>query len=268
MKKILVYVLFALCAISIGYFVLIIVNSKQHSNQQYYNESDNTTAETNIPKTSNTSTVTDASVTAKLASKTDAEKKEPPSSYDITMEYVSQYPDLPSGCESVSLTMLLNYNGFKITKNELVDNYLIYSYDYVNGFCGDPYSSYVGGGCYAPGMTDTANGYLKSQKSKLTAKNISGTDFDDLFKYIANDKPVMVWTTICLGGCEKGYEGGTYNGEYYAWDYMEHCVVLTGYDKINHTVTVYDPIDGIIKRDYFVFKDIYEQMYKMAIVIE
>ena len=49
---------------------------------------------------------------------------------------------------------------------------------------------------------------------------------------------------------------------------MEHCVVLAGYDLDNKTVTVYDPIDGIVTRDYDTFEEIYNQMYKMAIILE
>lgn len=263
-SKKLTFLIILLCAISVGYFIFIIVNPHgsnkhtEHTVVESTTEAPTTTESPNIIFTENAS-VSDA---------TNSDAITLPPSHEINLEYVSQYPDLPSGCESVSLTMLLNYNGFDITKNELVDNYLIYSYDYVHGFCGDPYSSYVGGGCYAPGMTDTANKYLSSQNSDLIARNLTGKDFDDLLYYVASNKPVMVWTTIGLGYCEKSYEGGYYEGAYYSWDYMEHCVVIAGYDTTNRTLTIYDPIDGIVTRDYDTFKDIYDQMYKMAIVIE
>ncbi|MFR7670840.1 MAG: C39 family peptidase [Collinsella sp.] len=36
----------------------------------------------------------------------------------------SQYPELPTGCESVALTNLLNYYGFGLGKTIIADYYL------------------------------------------------------------------------------------------------------------------------------------------------
>lgn len=190
-----------------------------------------------------------------------------PKSVDLELSIMSQYPDIPAGCESVSLTMLLNYYGYDLDKYEIIDNYLIYSDNYVIGYYGNPYAS-TGGGCYAPGMTDTANSFLSAHGSEYTAVNISGTDFNDLLDYIADGTPVLVWTTIGLGNCSKDYDEVYYNDTVYSWDFMEHCVVLTGYDLTNNTVTVYDPIDGIVTRDKDTFEEIYNEMYKMCIVLE
>lgn len=212
--------------------------------------------------------ITEKSSSNSVATNTNAYEKPFPRKYDISMNHLYQLPELPSGCEAVSLTMLLNYYGYSITKTELVDKYLVYSYDYVTGFCGDPYSSYVGGGCFAPGMVSTANAYLSDVNSTKVAKDITGTDFSELIKYVSEDTPVLVWTTIGLSPSEKSYEATEYNGNTYYWDYMEHCVVLAGYDLDNKTVTVYDPIDGIVTRDYDTFEEIYNQMYKMAIILE
>lgn len=190
-----------------------------------------------------------------------------PTSANLTLSILYQYPELPAGCEAVSLTMLLNYYGYELDKTDIIDNYLIYSDNYVTGYYGNPYAS-TGGGCYAPGMTDTANNFLSQNGSQYTAVNISGTEFDDLLTYIANGTPVLIWTTIGLGSCSKDYDEVYYNDTVYSWDFMEHCVVLTGYDLTNNTVTVYDPIDGIMTRDKDRFEEIYNEMYRMCVVLE
>ena len=39
----------------------------------------------------------------------------------------NQMPDLPNGCEVTSLSMLMNYYGIRVTKNELAQNCLLYT---------------------------------------------------------------------------------------------------------------------------------------------
>lgn len=191
-----------------------------------------------------------------------------PDCFDLELEIISQYPELPAGCESVSLTMILNYLGYDVTKTDLVDNYLVYDGNFVMGYCGNPYSYEVGGGCYAPGMTITANNFLEAQGSKHTAFNITGTDFDELLEYVAQGYPILIWTTINMADSSKGSYNYDEEGNPYAWDYNEHCVVLTGYDFKANSVTVYDPIAGIVYREKDHFQTIYENMNEMAVVIK
>ena len=47
-----------------------------------------------------------------------------PDSYELSIPYVSQYPQLPTGCEITSLTEVLHYLGYYIDKEELARNYL------------------------------------------------------------------------------------------------------------------------------------------------
>lgn len=194
---------------------------------------------------------------------------EMPSAFSLDLEIIYQNPELPAGCESVSLSMLLNYYGYELYKTEIADNYLIYSSSYLTGYYGDPYSS-IGGGCYSPGMTDTANSFLQANGNEYYAENITGTPLEDLFVYISNGTPVLIWTTISMGACSKEYSSAEYlsgDDTPYYWDYMEHCVVLTGYDIDNGTVTVYDPIDGVMTRDREQFEYIYDEMYRMSVVL-
>ncbi len=190
-----------------------------------------------------------------------------PECFDLELEIMSQYPELPAGCESVSLTMILNYLGYDLNKTDIVDDYLVYSGNFVMGYCGDPYSYSTGGGCYAPGMTITANNFLEAQGGKHTAENITGTDFDTLLEYVAQGHPILIWSTINMAYCNKGHYNYDEEGNAYAWDYNEHCVVLTGYDLKANSVTIYDPIAGIVYRDRDDFEVIYHDMDDMAVII-
>ena len=51
---------------------------------------------------------------------------EPASPFDPPAGFrpIIQYPDLPTGCETTSLTMVLNYLGYPVDKLDLADHYL------------------------------------------------------------------------------------------------------------------------------------------------
>ena len=78
----------------------------------------------------------------------------------INVPYISQKDAYPTGCESVSAVMLLNYLGIAISVDEFIRNYLdcrsfemregrLYGPDPRKHFCGSPYSE-ADFGCYAP----------------------------------------------------------------------------------------------------------------------
>ncbi len=184
----------------------------------------------------------------------------------IEMEIVYQHPELPTGCESVALTMLLKYYGFELDKTTIASDYLVYSgSNFAEGYVGNPFS-YGGAGIYSPGLTRTANNYLHEQETTLNAKNITGSSPETLYKYIANDTPVVVWNTIHMAGNVPGYTV-EHNGVEYHWDDCEHCVVLTGYDLERNVVVVNDPVDGIVERDAEMFWERYRNLGSMAIMI-
>lgn len=181
---------------------------------------------------------------------------------------ICQYPELPTGCEVTSLTMVLNYYGINADKCNISDNFLekgdVGSVDFNVAFVGDPRdaSSY---GCYAPVIVNAANLYLEYNQSKLNAKNITGTELEDLFPYIDSEKPVIIWGTQ---DCSEGHYSVTWNvaGEDLTWFTPEHCMVLVGYDDVN--VWVADPIYGDIRNyDIQTLKNSYDSLNKQAILI-
>lgn len=156
---------------------------------------------------------------------------------------------LPTGCETCSATMLLNFYGYKISETTFADKYLVKKpFDYSNGsytgpdpncaFVGTPYSS-NSYGAYAPIMAKCMNKYLSDKSYK--AVNINGKSLEYLSgKYVAQGQPIMVWATINMSPSFKtttwrvNYtdENAKYKlGSYYTWLAGEHCLLLTGYDK-------------------------------------
>lgn len=156
---------------------------------------------------------------------------------------------LPTGCETCSATMLLNFYGYKISETTFADKYLVKKpFGYSNGsytgpdpncaFVGTPYSS-NSYGAYAPIMVKCMNKYLSDKSYK--AVEISGKSLEYLSgKYVAQGQPIMVWATINMSPSFKtttwrvNYtdENAKYKlGSYYTWIAREHCLVMTGYDN-------------------------------------
>ena len=177
-----------------------------------------------------------------------------------------QNPELPTGCESVALTIALNSLGFDLDKTTIADDYLITGTNFASSYVGNPFTSH-GSGIFAPGLTDTANAFLEDQNSSYTAADITGTDFDDLLSYIDEGIPVVLWTTMYMSSVSFTGNNVTYEGKTYRWYNTEHCVVLCGYDRTNGTVLVSDPLSGIVTRDWDAFADIYETAGENAMII-
>ena len=274
MKKVLTVILVLVILVISVIFTIDMMDNKYSKNAQKTDTTASTQSTTEIATTTEfiPETPTDSSEAtteeAGSVDRIDSSDSNFPRSHELDVELINQFPELPAGCEAVSLTMLLNYYGFDLDKEYIIDNYQVFSDNFVLGYCGDPYSPTVGGGCYAPGMTDTANNFLKDKDSTLRAKNITGTEFEELFEYVAAGNPVMVWTTMGMAPSSKGYYQYDNLGNAYAWDNMEHCVVLGGYDLDASTVTIYDPMEGIMTRDLETFKVSYESMYNMSIILK
>ena len=154
---------------------------------------------------------------------------------------------LPTGCETCSAVMLLNYYGYNISETSFADKYLIkrplgYGKYGLEGpdpncaFIGSPYTT-NSFGAYAPVMAKSMNSYLAKKSYK--AVSVSGKSLEYLAgKYIAQGQPVMVWATIYMTASYKtttwrvNYtdENARYKkGSSYTWLANEHCLLLTGY---------------------------------------
>lgn len=185
----------------------------------------------------------------------------------IPMKNIKQRPQLPTGCESVALTMVLKYYHFSLSKTTIARSYLPRSRsNFVSKFWGSPFSS-SGGGIYSPGLTITANKFLKAKKSTLKAYDLTGTSFDKLYDYIDQDIPVIVWNSMYMWN-PRAVRSYKYKGKRWKFYRYEHCVVFCGYNKKNGKVLINDSLSGLVWRKASSFKRIYNKMGKMAIVIK
>lgn len=184
----------------------------------------------------------------------------------LDVDELLQNPELPTGCESVALTIALRYCGFSLDKTEFADHYLSYGSNIMDDYVGDPYT-YYGAGIYPPGLTENANAFLVLRHSGHRAFNTMGTELKDLYKLIDAGFPVVVWTTLYGDSPTMTDYSYTYDGEEYYWFDNEHCVVLCGYDCGEKTVTISDPLNGIVTRDEDVFQEIYDETGRLSMTI-
>ncbi len=186
----------------------------------------------------------------------------------IELSLIYQNPELPSGCESVALTMVLNYYGFGLKKTEVCDKYMIYGDNFMTSFKGNPYVT-KGGAIFAPGLTSVAERVIAAKESSLTAKDVTGTDLDTLIKdYIYRYVPVIIYCTVDYVPVTYYDTVVTYNGEDYKTVRHGHCVVLAGYDEEDGNCIIYDPISGVVKVPKDKLESVFNGFYKMAVVVE
>lgn len=196
-----------------------------------------------------------------------AENYEYPNSFSLDIPFVSQYPELPTGCEITALTTVLNYLGYNVDKLTMADYYLD------KGEMGEvsPYKAFVGNprdedscGAFAPVLVNSATKYLKSQRSYMNVYNITGAEYNELLDYVDDGHPVLVWETMYM---KEPYESCTWNidGENIMWLSREHAMVLIGYTQSTYIMA--DPLRGICEYDKELVETRYKSMGKQAIVI-
>lgn len=201
------------------------------------------------------------------------------SSYQISdFNCVYQNPELPTGCEITAMDMVLQYYGFDIDKVTLAKEYMpTISYgsyrndenvvdksDMNNYFIGDPETvmGYIAG---TGAVQTAANNYLEETDSDLRAYDITGVSLSEIYEYVADDTPVVVWVTIgMVDRTEIKYYYVDYTN-YIEWTYNDHGAILIGYD--DSTVTIADPIDGIVEYDKEQFESVFESRGNMAVIL-
>ena len=167
----------------------------------------------------------------------------------------------PTGCESVSLTMLLKYYGINVSVDDVINRLKKGDLPYYEGgtkyggnpeveFIGSPYSnsSY---GVYEKPIAEVANSF----KSGINIRN--NFPFSEVINIVSSGKPVIVWTSI---GMSLPYISTSWvykpTMETIYWKSNEHAVVIIGTEGEN--VVIADPIGGKIKRYQ---KSLFEDRY-------
>jgi len=169
-----------------------------------------------------------------------------------------QYPDYPTGCESVSLFMLLNYYGLDVTVDQIYDMLPMGAqpYDDENGvrhganpereFVGDPRSEYSYGVFNEP-IAKVAEQF---KPGVVTEK---GATIDTIKAILDTGNPVLAWyVSAPMRDIMYRWNWLDEEGETVYWPGGEHAVVICGYDDTS--LTYRDPNAGttvIIDYDTF-----------------
>ena len=190
-----------------------------------------------------------------------------PGSGGLPISPILQYPELPTGCESVSLTMALDALGLSLDKTTIVDSYLIYDEDNMAaGYNGDPYSE-DGAGVFPPGIVMTANSFLTTQDTSIRAYEATGVTFQKILAYVATGSPVLMWVTMEYDEPWWSEDYYDYGVIVYQWYWNEHCVVIKGYDLEDETITICDPLQGEIVMNLYDIKELYNEIGRLAVVL-
>ncbi len=188
----------------------------------------------------------------------------------IDVKCKMQLPNFPNGCEVVSLTMVLNYLGYDVTTDTLIDDHLpkgVFSTDGDNPFykyLGDPRS--LGVGCYAPCIVNCANNYFTSIGEFVPVTDVSGRGFEIYKKYISEGTPVIFWGTTYMD-CDPEVFGvvSTAAGDI-IWRNHSHCFVMIGYTERSYIFC--DPLRGIVEYPKEDVENSHDLVYEQACIIQ
>ncbi len=160
---------------------------------------------------------------------------------------INQYPKYPTGCESVALTILLNYYGVNISADDVInklkkeplpyeENGITYGGNPDIGFIGNPYNA-DSFGVYNRPIADVANMF----KEGVIVRN--NVPLSEVLELVNIGRPVIVWTSMNLA---LPYVSRTWiykpTGATIEWKAQEHAVVIIGYN--NDNVIISDPLRG------------------------
>ena len=192
----------------------------------------------------------------------------------IQVPYIDQSVKYPTGCESVSTVMLLQYLGYDISVDKFITDYLemkefekregqLFGADPNLYFCGSPYDK-DSFGCYAPVICKALE---KSIGNDYEIINETDTPIEELIrKYIENDCPVIFWACINMREPIVGPQWKLFDsGETFTWISNEHCMLLVGYDSYGYYFN--DPHEnrGLIRYEKELVENRHAAQYNMAV---
>lgn len=185
----------------------------------------------------------------------------------LDVDNIDQNPELPNGCEITSAAIVLQYLGFSVDKVTLAEEYLPTCVPYWEA---DPEVEFMGNPqdelafyCLPGAIVTAVNAYLEDVGSDYVAQDISGAPAEELYRWVADGTPVLVWTT-------RAFTDPLYNDTFQlpdgSWPYSNsHCLVLTGYDI--DTCYLADPMLEVESVDRETFDDVYTERGQYALVI-
>lgn len=196
----------------------------------------------------------------------------------ISVPYIDQTEKYPTGCESISAVMLLQYLGYAITPEAFIDRCLtkrdfqfrqgrLYGPHPADAFIGSPYNNDKGSyGCYAPCIAAAVERVV-GERYRVRAEQ--GRDIAWLLRYIDRNMPVIFWATLNMEPSSPGitWRLSDREGEF-QWVNHQHCLLLVGYDKEKYYFN--DPWLnlGCIGYDRDLVEQRYREMGAQAVVLE
>lgn len=205
----------------------------------------------------------------------------PESSSISDFAFTGQMPELPTGCEITSLTMVLNYYGYSADKMTMALEYLptlgwtntyygedgnLYGNDIYDYFIGNPQSETDGLSCGAGAITTAADSYLADNGNAMKAEDETGSEPEQLYRFVSEGTPVVVWGTIGMEERQEMESWNTEDGREGSWAMNDHCVVLIGYSA--DSVTVADPIEGIVSYDRAQFESAFRSRGNQCVILK
>lgn len=186
---------------------------------------------------------------------------------DVPLYNQMDHPRLYNGCEITSLAMIINYEGIKVSKNELAKEVNRVPLRYSGGEYGNPNDGFVGNmedgpglGVYEGPIFNLAKKYFPDR-----AENLTGKPFDALLEKVAKGSPVWIITTASLSPAASFETWNTPGGPVDV-TFQMHSVAITGYDEEN--IYINDPYgtkNKKVPRQQFI--EAWELMGSQAIVI-
>lgn len=189
---------------------------------------------------------------------------------------LSQYPDYPTGCESVTAVMALRHAGISIDMEGFVENHLICDDRFYeeNGllYGPDPYAAFIGDprsarsyGCMAPVIEKALLSCVGDQKRVV---NTTGETLSSLcHDYVDRGVPVMVWATMEMRPVGSGHTWFLPDGRQFIWPSGEHCLLLVGYNEREYLFN--DPRHGAtVAYDKNSVEVAYASLGKQSLVVQ
>lgn len=191
---------------------------------------------------------------------------------------VMQNPELPTGCEITSVTMVVNFYGYDYDKITMTDKYLDKSnnFYYENGqlfgpnpqkfFLGNPRStSGYGLQCFSETWINSLNKVFEENKSEHYAEDITGRSLKEL-EYELQSAPILISASIDMNPAtprvlfkdsETKEDVTTYRNF--------HCVVLVGYDENYYYIN--DPLGTFSKLEKARLERAYTSTGQQAVIV-
>ncbi|WP_239256889.1 C39 family peptidase [Listeria ilorinensis] len=183
-------------------------------------------------------TITDVSLQKTLAKEIRQAQKQLPVKKNVQLDVplLNQMdpPALYNGCEATSMAMILQYEGYDVSKSAVASALPAIPLLSSNGYNGNPNDGFVGDitgnnpglGVYHGPMAETTATFTGSS----SVHDITGVTLDEIESILSEGHPVWIITTTCFGEPASWTTFHTTSGDIDI-TYSMHSVVITGYDE-------------------------------------